>query len=121
MADPLIGKFFAAYEESKTVGGKKGMTWNGQIRSRVKEGLYLVRLMSAIELVMLGRVSFEAQVMVAIDKMEHWVFFDSRQEWAEHYAGWSREQESESEAKRAAAKKDTAFTKSGSSPGIEAR
>jgi hypothetical protein len=70
MADPLIGKFFSSYEVSKE--GVREIVWNGQIRSRVKEGLYLVKLVNALNLVAAGIVSFEKQIMVPLDDMKNW-------------------------------------------------
>ncbi len=89
MADPLIGKFFSSYEVSKD--GVRELIWNGQIRSRVKEGLYLVKLVNALNLVAAGIVSFEKQIMVPLEDMKGWEFFDSREAWGENYAEYSRE------------------------------
>jgi hypothetical protein len=108
MADPLIGKFFSSYEVSKE--GVREIVWNGQIRSRVKEGLYLVKLVNALNLVAAGIVSFEKQIMVPLDDMKNWEFFDSREAWGESYAEYDRK------ANARILKQDSDFTASGSSP-----
>ncbi|HEX9639823.1 MAG TPA: hypothetical protein VGB13_00760 [Candidatus Krumholzibacteria bacterium] len=98
MADPLIGKFFSAYKTKE--GGEREMTWNGQVRSRVKEGVYLVKVMDAVSLVMIGMVSFAMQTMVSLDEMKEWEFFDSRDEWESSYGAYARQQEAARVARR---------------------
>jgi hypothetical protein len=108
MADPLIGKFFSSYLDSKTEPGARDIVWNGQVRSRVKEGLYLVKIMNAVTLVLTGMVDWDRQVMVSLDEMKGWEFFDSREAWAENFGAWVRQDRAESQHSHA---------ESGTSPG----
>ena len=98
MADPLIGKFFSAYKIKDN--GEREMTWNGQVRSRVKEGVYLVKVMDAVALVMVGAVSFAMQTMVSLDEMKSWEFFDSREDWGESYGQYAQRMNALAQAKR---------------------
>lgn len=115
MADPLIGKFFTSYQDSKSHPGVREQVWNGQVRSRVKEGLYLVKLMNALNLVLAGIVSFDKQIMVPLDKMQDWEFFDSRQAWEENYIEYDRQANARAGMKR----EGSCWTASGSSPGAQ--
>jgi hypothetical protein len=74
--DPLLGKWFHAFEEDGSVG------WQGQIVAAVKPGLYLAQLYEW----MMGTAG--RQVLVPVEKMAAWVFYDSsedmRFEWDTH-------------------------------------
>jgi hypothetical protein len=100
MTDPLIGKFFSSYRESKAEPGARDVVWNGQICSRVKEGLYLVKLVNALNLVTMGIVSFDKQIMVPLEDMKGWELFDSREAWAENYEVWAQEAQKRSRRER---------------------
>ncbi len=72
--------------------------------------MYLVKVMNAVSLVMLGRVEWTQQTMVSLDEMKGWDFFDSRDEWAESFAAWDRQQNT---------KNQRPYAESGSSPGAK--
>jgi hypothetical protein len=115
MADPLIGKFFIAFKPDKDAQGlDRDVTWNGQVRSRVKEGMYLVKLMNAFTLVLAGMVEFDKQIMVALDDMKDWEFFDSPEAWSDSYGKYAQRAN-----ERIRQQRDTHFSASGSSPGSE--
>ena len=115
MADPLIGKFFIAFDPQEAKGLDRDMGWNGQVRSRVKDGVYLVRLMRAAPLVLAGIIEFDKQIMVSLDDMRDWEFFDSREAWAETFEEYAERSNQRLRQKRS----DTHYTASGSSPGAK--
>ena len=80
MADPIVGKFFHSFAPEGTYidPPTRIVEWQGQVRSKVRDGLYLVRLHNFIS----GEPG--DQLLVPVEKMMDWRFYDSREEWA----GW---------------------------------
>jgi hypothetical protein len=116
MADLLIGKFFISFQANKEEQGlDRRVNWNGQVRSHVKEGMYLVKLMNEITTVLAGVISFDKQIMVSLDDMKDWEFFDSREAWEESYGEYAERANERFRPKRS----DTHYTASGSSPGAQ--
>jgi hypothetical protein len=81
-ADPLIGKHFYLFapKEQHPDAPVPVVECAGQVRSRVRDGLYLVRLINWLT----GQ--FERQVLVTLDKMNGWTFYDDPDAWRDWYA-----------------------------------
>jgi len=90
VADPLIGKFFSSYKPADDEHPYRQLYWNGQIRGRVRDGLYMVKLMNAMALVLGGEVSFDKQIMVSLEDMKDWEFSDSPEAWRESFNAYAR-------------------------------
>lgn len=85
--DPLIGKLF---NEFKVVDGERAIIHTGQVRSRVREGVYLVRIMNALTLVAAGFVEFDKQRVVKLEDMGDWEFFETPEAWGQAYAEYDK-------------------------------
>ena len=81
MADPRTGKFFRSFEPATQDPAYRPIRWQGQVRSRVRDGLYMVKFIDAVMLVEAGSVVFNTQRMVSLDEMKDWEFFDSPEAW----------------------------------------
>ena len=90
MADPLVGKFFQSFKPADNDHPYRQLVWNGQIRSRVRDGLYMVKLVNALALVLGGQVVFDKQIMVPLEDMREWEFFDSPEAWRDAYSTYDR-------------------------------
>jgi len=79
MADPLVGKFFHTFE--KDDDGAALVFYNrGQVRSRVKEGLYLVVFLH-------DDGDGHKQVLRSTEAMANWMFFDDPTAWRVYQGG----------------------------------
>jgi len=81
-ADPLIGKHFYSFapKEQHPNAPVPVVEWSGQVRNRVRDGVYLVRLVNELT----GQ--FDKQVLMSLDKMSDWCFYDDPDEWRRWYS-----------------------------------
>ena len=81
MADSLVGKFFHSFVPEGTYVNPptKIVQWQGQVRSKVRDGLYLVRLYDW----MMGHPSNEH--LIPLEKMLDWQFYSSPEDWKDWY------------------------------------
>jgi hypothetical protein len=90
MADPLTGKFFFTYHSQKPDLPFRELSSLGQVRTRVRDGLYLVKHVNALTFFLTGIVEFNKQVMVSLDEMRDWEFFDSPEAWRDAYNAYDQ-------------------------------
>jgi hypothetical protein len=81
MADAIVGKFFHSFEPEGTYINPptRIVKWQGQIRSKVKDGIYLVQLHDWI----IGAAG--DQILVPIEQMMDWKFYDDPADWRHWY------------------------------------
>jgi len=82
VADPLVGKHFYSFAPQEQHPGAPCpvVESGGQVRSRVRDGVYLVRLVNWLS----GQL--EKQVLVSLDKMAGWEFYEDPDAWRSWYA-----------------------------------
>jgi hypothetical protein len=87
VSNALRGKFFHSYvsdeEQQQYINPPtRIMEYHGQVLRQAKNGVYLVRLANALALVGAGIVDFDKQILVPVEKMIGWDFYDSQDDWA---------------------------------------
>jgi len=96
MADPLTGKFFIAYmspkkQEQYLDPPTRLIQFMGQVRSRVRDGAYLVKTLDGALYMLSGFVAFSNdQNVVRVEQMDDWSFFDSREAFDATYNAYAR-------------------------------